>query len=450
MLIMGLAGLFSFGTLVTSHASGTQTALMLDVRGIIGSASSEYIRQGLDRAKSENSHIVILRLDTPGGLDAAMRDIIKDILSSTVPVATWVTPGGARAASAGTYILYASHIAAMSSATNLGAATPVRIGGTPGSPSPPLILKNRITEMKMKKKSPESAATLQQKMINDAAAYIRALANRHGRNADWAEKAVREAVSLTAEEALEKGVIDLIADTPEELLLLMDGREVVMYYGKTVLASKDLVVVPFELNWRIKLLSVITNPNIAYILLLIGIYGLIFELANPGSILPGVTGAICLLVAMYSFQVLPINYAGLALIILGIIFMAVEAFMPGIGGIISFLVGSIILMDGDIFAISLPLIGSTALVSAGFIIYMLGRLYTVSRKKVITGAEKMIGETGEVMEDFSGTGRIWLDGESWQAQCQTAVGKKVMVISMDDLRLTVETIEEGVKNDNNS
>ncbi len=270
----------------------------------------------------------------------------------------------------------------------------------------------------------------------------------------WAEQAVREAVSLTAEEALEKGVIDIMATTTEELLLLMDGREVVMYSGKTVLASKDLVIIPFEPNWRIKLLSIITNPNIAYILLLVGIYGLIFELANPGSVLPGVTGAICLLVASYAFQILPINYAGLALIILGITFMAIEAFMPGIGvlgigGIISFVAGSIILMDGDIFAISLPLIGSTALISAGFIIYMLSRLYAVSRKKVITGVEKMIGETGEVMEDFSGTGRIWLNGESWQAQCQSAVGKgqKVKVLSMDDLRLTVETIKEGAKND---
>lgn len=447
---MGLVGLFGGAAFAVSQASESRTALILDVKSIIGPATSEYIRQGLDKAISENSAIVILRLDTPGGLDTAMRDIIKDILSSPVPVVTWVAPDGARAASAGTYILYASHIAAMSPATNLGAATPMRIGGTPAKPSP----LPDSEEQEDGEKTPAPADTLQQKMINDAAAYIRALAYRHGRNADWAEQAVREAVSLTAEEALEKGVIDIMATTTEELLLLMDGREVVMYSGKTVLASKDLVIIPFEPNWRIKLLSIITNPNIAYILLLVGIYGLIFELANPGSVLPGVTGAICLLVASYAFQILPINYAGLALIILGITFMAIEAFMPGIGvlgigGIISFVAGSIILMDGDIFAISLPLIGSTALISAGFIIYMLSRLYAVSRKKVITGVEKMIGETGEVMEDFSGTGRIWLNGESWQAQCQSAVGKgqKVKVLSMDDLRLTVETIKEGAKND---
>ena len=445
---MGLMGLFGGATFVISQISGTQTALMLDVRGIIGPATSEYIRQGLDKAKNENHAIVILRLDTPGGLDTAMRDIVKAILASTVPVVTWVAPEGSRAASAGTYILYASHIAAMAPATNLGAATPMRIGGIPGRPQAPPDDEDSVNG----EEPPRLADTLQQKMINDAAAFIRALADRHGRNPDWAEKAVREAVSLTAEEALQKGVINLMAATPEELLLLMDGREVVLYSEKAVLATKDLVIIPFEPCWRIMLLSVITNPNIAYILLLVGIYGLIFELANPGAVLPGVAGAISLLVAMYAFQILPVNYAGLALIILGIVFMAVEAFRPGFGllgggGIIAFVIGSIILMDDEIFAISLPLIGSTALVSAGFIIYMLGRLYTVSRRKVITGVEKMIGETGEVMEDFAGTGRVWLDGESWQAECQSAVakGQKVKVLSMDDLRLTVETIKEGAK-----
>lgn len=447
MFIVGLLWLFICSTFATSLASGTQTALLLDVKGIIGPASSEYIRQGLEKAESENNAVVILRLDTPGGLDTAMRDIIKNILSATVPVVTWVAPGGARAASAGTYILYASHVAAMAPATNLGAATPMRIGGIPGITPTPDSEKADNGE-----KPPEPVDILQQKLINDAAAYIRALANRHGRNADWAEKAVREAVSLTAEEALKKGVIDLIADTPEELLLLMDGRRVIMDTGETVLASKDLVIVSFEPNWRIKLLSVITNPNIAYILLLIGIYGLIFELLNPGAVVPGVIGVICLLVASYAFQILPVNYAGLALIIFGVIFMSIEAFMPGIGvlgvgGIISFVIGSIILMDGDIFAISLPLIASTTLVSSGFIFYMLARLYTLSRTKVITGPEKMIGETGEVMESFSGTGRIWFNGESWQAQCQSALskGQKVRVLSIEGLRLIVETIDKGAK-----
>ncbi|NOQ46901.1 MAG: nodulation protein NfeD [Desulfobulbaceae bacterium] len=427
------------------QAAEPQAALMLDIKGAIGPAVSEYVRQGLRKAKTDNAAVVILRMDTPGGLDVAMREIIKDILSSTVPVATWVAPGGSRAASAGTYILYASHVAAMAPATNLGAATPIRIGGLPGAPKEPPSSEEPDEE----KNSPDLVDTLQRKMVNDAAAYIRGLANRHGRNGDWAEKAVREAVSLTAEEALKIGVIDLMAATPEDLLQQMDGREAALESGKVLLATKDLTIVPLEPDWRNKLLSVITDPNIAYILLLVGIYGLIFELANPGAILPGVAGAVCLLLALYTFQILPINYAGLALIILGIIFMTAEAFVPsfgalGIGGVISFVVGSVILMDEESLSISLPLIGGTALVSAGFFIGMLGRLYTVSRKKVVTGAEDMVGGIGEAMEDFTGTGRVWIHGESWQAQCPSAVkkGRKVRVISKEGLQLKVETIEE--------
>lgn len=444
-LMVWLIALTCGGLPAISQAAEPRAALVLDIKGAIGPAVSEYVRQGLHKAETDNAAVVILRMDTPGGLDVAMREIIKDILSSTVPVAVWVAPGGSRAASAGTYILYAGHVAAMAPATNLGAATPIRIGGLPGAPKEPPSSEEPDEE----KNSPDLIDTLQRKMVNDAAAYIRGLANRHGRNADWAEKAVREAVSLTAEEALKIGVIDLIAATPEDLLQQMDGREAALESEKVLLATTDLVIIPLEPDWRNKLLSVITDPNIAYILLLVGIYGLIFELANPGAILPGVAGAICLLLALYTFQILPINYAGLALIILGIIFMTVEAFVPsfgalGIGGVIAFVVGSVILMDEESLGISLPLIGGTALVSAGFFIGMLGRLYTVSRKKVVTGAEEMVGGIGEAMEDFAGTGRVWIHGESWLAQCPAAVkkGRKVRVISKEGLQLKVETIEE--------
>jgi len=386
-------------------------------------------------------------MDTPGGLDYSMREMISHILVSTVPVVTYVAPAGSRAASAGTYILYASHVAAMAPTTNLGAATPIRIGGMPGSPEKP----ESPGKEEEKKDDSVSGDTLERKMVNDAVSYIKALANRYGRNAQWAEQAVREAVSLTAEEAMEKGVIDLIAANLQELLEKIDGREVAMESGTRLLATRDLKIVRMDPDWRTKLLTVITDPNIAYVLLLLGIYGLIYELANPGFFLPGVAGAICILLALYTFHILPINYAGLALIALGISFMIAEAFVPsigalGIGGVIAFVVGSLILMDEESMRISLPLIIGTALFSAGFFLWLMRRLYTVSRKKILTGAEEMIGSIGEAMEDFTGEGRIWIRGESWKALSPTSIkkGQKVRVISQKGLRLNVEFVREDV------
>ena len=425
-----------------AHASGT--ALQLEIQGPIGPAVSDYVRRGLEKGAETNAAIVILRMDTPGGFDHAMRDIIKNILSSPVPVVAYVAPSGSRAASAGTYILYASHVAAMAPATNLGAATPVRIGGLPGTPEKP-----PTPEKKEKDQEEDDSAALKRKSVNDAAAYIKGLADRHGRNSEWAVKAVREAVSLSAKEALEAGVIDLLAKDSADLLRQLDTREVVLASGKVRLATSDLVVIPFHPDWRTKLLSVITDPNIAYILLLLGVYGLIYELANPGFILPGVVGAISLFLALYTFQILPVNYAGLALICLGIIFMITEAFVPsfgalGIGGVIAFVVGSIILMDEEGMAVSLPLIGGTALVSAGFFLGVMGKLYAISRKKVTTGMEEMIGSIGEVLDDCDGEGWIRVHGESWRAQALSAVkkGQKVRVTAKDGLLLKVEILEE--------
>jgi membrane-bound serine protease (ClpP class) len=296
---------------------------------------------------------------------------------------------------------------------------------------------------------PSPADTLERKIINDAVAYIKGLAGRYGRNAEWAELAVREAVSLTAEEALAINVVDLVAAGRADLLQQLNGREVVMESGSIVLATNGLVTEVFEPDWRTRILTVITDPNIAYILMLLGIYGLIYELANPGFILPGIVGTICLLLALYTFQILPINYAGLALIILGLTFLVAEAFVPsfgalGIGGIIAFVAGSIILLDEETMRISLVLIGSTALVSAVFILWLMTRLYAMRRKKVLTGADEMIGIIGEAMEDFDAEGRVWVHGESWQARSSVPVkkGQKIQVTAKDGLLLKIKIIQE--------
>lgn len=428
-----------------SHANGTKTAILLNIKGPIGPAVSDYVKRGIKKAEEDHASIVILQMDTPGGFDHSMRDIIKNILSSSIPVVSYVAPGGSRAASAGTYILYASHISAMAPTTNLGAATPVRVGGLPGMPEEP----SSPQEEEKDKENPITPDTLERKMVNDAVAYIKALANRHGRNAEWAEQAVREAVSLTAEEALEINVIDLVAASHADLLHQLDGREVVMETGKVILATKGLIIELFEPDWRTKILTVITDPNIAYILMLLGIYGLIYELANPGFILPGIVGTICLLLALYTFQILPINYAGLALIILGVTFMIAETFVPsfgalGIGGVIALVVGSVILMDEEGMRISLLLIGSTALVSAGFFLWVMSRLFTMRRKKVVTGAEEMIGIIGEATGDFTEQGRVWVHGESWQAQSSVPIkkGQKIQVIAKNGLLLKVIILQE--------
>jgi len=441
VLIVPIALLAGDGPLM-SRADGAKTAILLNIKGPIGPAVSDYVNRGIKKAEEDHAGIVILQMDTPGGFDHSMRDIIKNILSSSIPVVSYVAPGGARAASAGTYILYASHVAAMAPTTNLGAATPIRIGGLPGMPENPAP-----QEKEESKEKPLTRDTLERKMVNDAVAYIKALANRYSRNEEWAEQAVREAVSLTAMEALEIGVIDLVATSHADLLHQIDGREVIMETGNITLATKDMIIKLFAPDWRTRILTVITDPNIAYILMLFGIYGLIYELANPGFILPGIVGAICLLLALYTFQILPINYAGLALIVLGITFMIAEAFAPsfgalGIGGVIAFTVGSIILMDEEGMRISLPLIGSTALVSAGFFLWLMSRVYAMSRKKVVTGAEEMIGIIGKAMEDFTDEGRVWVHGESWQAQTSTPIkkGQKVQITEKDGLQLKVKAI----------
>jgi membrane-bound serine protease (ClpP class) len=427
------------------------TALLLEVRDAIGPATSDFFVRSLDRARESKARLVVVQMDTPGGLDSAMRDMIKAILGSPVPVAIYVSPSGARAASAGTYLLYASHVAAMAPATNLGAATPVQIGA-PSSPAPAEPKGKDDKDDKEAKEGkeaapPEPGTAMERKAINDSVAYIRGLAELRGRNADWAESAVRSGVSLSASAALEQKVVDLIATDMADLMRQMIGRTVKVSTGEVKLATEELVLERVEADWRTKLLAVLTNPNVAYLLMLIGVYGLLLEGYNPGAILPGVAGAICLLLALYAFQVLSVNYAGLGLMLLGIALLIGEAFAPsfgvlGLGGIIAFVIGSIILMDTDVpgFQVARTLIGGMALAGA-LVLLLIATYFNRSRKRpVVTGAAQLLQEPATAIEDFERAGPVRIRGEIWNAVSRTPVkaGQPLRVLKVDGLTLEVE------------
>jgi membrane-bound serine protease (ClpP class) len=422
-------------------AQQKDAAYLLDLRGPIGPATSDYVHRGMEKVRKEQGVLIILRIDTPGGLDTSMRAIIQDILQSPIPVVSFVAPSGARAASAGTYIAYASHVAAMAPGTNIGAATPVQIG----VPEPSPLGKDNAKQAPSKKE--KAHPTMTDKVTNDAIAYIRSLAQMRGRNADWAEKAVREAASISAEEALKARVIDLIASDVDDLLAKLGGREVTVLGSTRQLQTAGLRTETVEPDWRTELLSIITNPNVAYLLLLAGFYGLILEFSSPGIAAPGVIGAISLLLALYAFQTLPTNYAGLALIFFGIALMIGEAFAPsfgslGIGGVIAFVIGSVMLLDTDVpgFRISWTLIGSFAVVSAAFFMVVATLVVKSRGRPVVSGPEHMIGDMGQVIDWEGETGRVRVQGEIWKARATEALkpGRQVRVQRIEGLTLVVQ------------
>ena len=432
---------------------------LIAIQDAIGPATSGYFEKAHRRAVESGASLVVLQIDTPGGLDSAMRDIIKTILNSPIPVACHVAPGGARAASAGTYILYACHVAAMAPATNLGAATPVPVGGSaplPGMPDKPEG-KEKDQPGSEPGAAPEGGAkpkadAMQTKIVNDAVAYIRSLAEKRGRNADWAERAVREGASLSADRALELKVIDLIANDVDDLLQKIDGRAVTTTAGELTLKTAGVGVEKFEPDWRMKFLAIITNPTVAYVLLLIGIYGLLLEGYHPGAILPGVTGAICLLLALFAFQVLPVNYVGLALILLGVVLMIAEAFAPsfgvlGVGGLVAFVFGSIMLMDIDVpgYGVNQGIIAGIATGSAAIMGVTLYLLWRARRAPVVTGDNTLLGQTVEVLEAHGSEGWGWVAGERWRlrAGAPLQAGERWRVAGMDGLTLIVEPERKG-------
>lgn len=441
LLTLGLGMLASLAG--GQAAPALRTAVVVEIKDAIGPATKDHFLRALVKAEDDRAELLILVLDTPGGLDAAMRDIIQGMLNARVPVVTFVAPSGARAASAGTFMLYASHIAAMAPGTNLGAATPVPIGGAPPE-QPKGDDGDKADGDEPAAAKPGSASD--RKAINDAVAYIRGLAEMRGRNVEWAEAAVRSAESLPSYEALEMNVIDLIADDVPALLAALDGREVTVAGTKVTLQTEGITVERFEPDWRTQLLSVITNPLVAYGLLIIGLYGLMFEGYNPGALVPGVVGAICLLLGLYALQVLSVNYAGLALVGLGIAMMIAEVFLPsfgalGLGGLVAFVIGSIILMDTDApgFGVNLGLIGGIAAIAGSI---MLGTIWLAMRARrapVSSGVEQMIGARGVALDDFTGTGRIRIVGEEWAAVsvAPVAAGQRVIVDSIDGLTLKV-------------
>ncbi|MBH3411877.1 NfeD family protein [Pseudomonas putida] len=420
---------------------------VLGIDDAIGPASADYLVRNLEQAKAQGAQLVVLRLDTPGGLDSAMRLMIKAILASPVPVVSYVAPSGARAASAGTYILYASHVAAMAPGTNLGAATPVQIGGLPGAPKDDTA------------KPSDDEQTLARKQVNDATAYIRGLAQLRGRNADWAEQAVREAVSLPASEALRLNVIDQVANDLPALLHQIDGKTLVAAGQPQRLQTRDAAVIERLPDWRTRLLAVITHPSVALILIMIGVYGLLFEFMNPGSALGGVVGGICLLLALYALQLLPVSFAGMALILLGIAFMVAEAFLPsfgvvGFGGIVAFIAGAVILIDTDApgFGIPVVLIGILAVVSALLIGGVAGMAIKARRRALVSGDAGLVGSlvtVTQVMADNPFCGSVQAQGEQWQAQCTTPLqaGQHVRVTARHGVTLEVSAAAPAAQGD---
>jgi membrane-bound serine protease (ClpP class) len=430
--------------------NNSKLALTISVDGAIGPATARYVKDALTKASERHAEVVVLRMNTPGGLSTSMREIIADVLASRVPVIGYVAPSGAHAASAGTYILYATHVAAMAPGTNLGAATPVQIGGPlPGLPDATPDKGDKDKDKDKKEGSdqqPKTKDAMTAKATNDAVALIRSLAEMRGRNADWAEKAVREAASLSANAALQANVIDLVARDQADLLRQIDGRTVEVAGGESRhLATREAGREAIDPGWISGFLRVITDPNVAFILMLIGIYGLIFELSSPGAVAPGVIGTICLLLGLYALNMLPINYAGLGLILLGITLLVIEAFNPtvvlGLGGIIAFVLGAVMLFEIEApgFRLSWPVIGIAAAIFIGLILVVLGSLRRARKGPVRLGAQAMRGLSAEILDWSESEGHVFAHGERWQARGTETFkpGEVVEVANIVDLTLVV-------------
>jgi membrane-bound serine protease (ClpP class) len=441
-LVLGLA-LADDGPV--SRSDG-RTAWVLTIEGPIGPATASYVIRGLEKARAANAGAVVLEIDTPGGLDTSMREMIRAILASPVPVLSWVGPSGARAASAGTFLLYASPVAAMAPGTNLGAATPVQIGGGMPMPGQPDAQRPKDGDGEAPTTAAPRAAT-EAKAVNDAIAYIRSLAELHGRDLEFAEAAVRDAASLAADDALAKGVIDLVVASIEELLEKAHGREVRVGDRRVTLDTKGLTIERHAPDWRARLLGAITNPNVALILMLIGVYGLLFEFMNPGSLVPGTIGAISLLLGLYALSVLPVDHVGVALLVLGLALIVAEAFSPsfgilGIGGVVAFAAGAMLLFDTDVpgFGVSLPFVAGLGLAFLGGML-LVARLFAKSRRaRVVTGAAALVGREAEVVEWRGDRGRVHVAGERWHARGPGGLspGQIVRVRGVDSLDLIVE------------
>lgn len=443
--ILILAALALLGAWGMVASSSDRTAVVLKFEGAVTPATADYIIRNIEEAAGRGAEIVVIEMDTPGGLDSSMRQIIRAILDSPVPVATYVAPTGARAASAGTYILYASHVAAMAPSTHLGAATPVAIGGG-GMPFGGGQEEDDDGNTEGSARTPGSAQ--EAKAINDAVAYIRGLAEMRGRNADWAERAVREAATLTASSASRENVIDFTATSIEDLLDKAHGMTVQVGQSETVLESRGLTIDVVEPDWRTQLLAIITNPNVALIFMMVGVYGLIFEFMNPGSLVPGTIGGISLILGLYALAVLPVSYAGIGLLILGLVLMVAEAFAPsfgilGIGGAIAFVLGAAILFDTDVpgIEISWAVIGGVA-VSSVILALIIARLALRStRSKVVSGREELIGARAEVLDWNGHKGHVFVHGERWNAVADRppVPGQAVRVVALDGLTLKIDT-----------
>lgn len=466
LAVVGLAwGQATENAQTTEGAQTARIALVAAIEGAIGPGATRHVRNVIEEAEARDAEVLVLRIDTPGGLVDSTREIIAAILDSTVPVIGYVAPSGAHAASAGTYIIYATHVAAMAPGTNIGAATPVQMGGLPGRQPPGEDerggeRKNGAEEAEggdgepktERQRSPEDTMTA--KAVNDAVAFIRSLAEIHGRNADWAERAVREAVSVSSREALELGVVEIVANDVGALLEQADGREVSGGKVERALATKGLSVEHLEPDFMTRALSILSNPNVAFLLLMIGVYGLIFEFTQPGSVGPGVVGVICLVLALYALNQLPLDYAGLALVIAGIVFMIAEAFTPtfgilGIGGLAAFMIGASMLIDTDVpaYQISWWVIGGTAAASGGILILLVGYLWRVYRRPAMGGssASRMVGTRAEVLDWSGDHGHVWAESERWTARGVSDLkqGEEVRVRSIDGLTLVIDRVADS-------